>query len=95
MRDDLDVPFSRVVVALLDEAASSDAALRSARTASAEGNEVVYLGSSDPEATAWAVRSEDASIVLVLADETTAQRLREELDAMGLDEVEVRLVAST
>lgn len=93
MGDDLDVQPSRVVVALLDADAIPDAALRSARAASAEGHEVVYLGRSDPQATAWAARAEDASSALVVADDASAQQLREALDAMGLHEVQVSRVA--
>lgn len=105
MRDDLDVQSSRVVVAILDldtapdtvtddaPDTASDTALRSARTASAEGHEVVYLGRSDPQATAWAVRAEDAATALVVADDASAQQLREALDAMGLHEVQVSRVA--
>ncbi|KQP27375.1 MULTISPECIES: hypothetical protein [unclassified Aeromicrobium] len=106
MGDDLDVQSSRVVVAILDldtaldtdtdtaPDTASDTALRSARTASAEGHEVVYLGRSDPQATAWAVRAEDAATALVVADDASAQQLREALDAMGLHEVQVSRVAS-
>ncbi|GAA0204204.1 hypothetical protein GCM10008944_22580 [Cytobacillus oceanisediminis] len=72
---------------------ASDTALRSARTASAEGHEVVYLGRSDPQATAWAVRAEDAATALVVADDASAQQLREALDVMGLHEVQVSRVA--
>ncbi|MCR4513571.1 hypothetical protein [Aeromicrobium sp. 50.2.37] len=105
MGDDLEVPFSRVVVALLgpdpdpdpdrdpDPDTAADVALRSARTASAEGHEVVYLGRSDPQATAWAVRAEDAATALVVADDASAQQLRDALDAMGLHEVQVSRVA--
>lgn len=103
MGDDLDVQSSRVVVAILepdiapdaDDApdAVTDAALRSARRASAEGHEVVYLGRSDPQATAWAVRAEDAASAMVVADDASAQQLREALDAMGLHEVQVSRVA--
>lgn len=105
MSDDLDVQSSRVVVAILepdtapgsvtDDAPDTapDAALRSARTASAEGHEVVYLGRSDPQATAWAVRAEDATSALVVADDASAHELREALDAMGLHEVQVSRVA--
>lgn len=93
MSDDLDVQSSRVVVAVLDADAEPDAALRSARTASAEGSEVVYLARSDAQATAWAVRAEDAATALVVADEASAQQLREALDAMGLHEVQVSRVA--
>ncbi|WP_311209676.1 MULTISPECIES: hypothetical protein [unclassified Aeromicrobium] len=101
MGDDLDVQSSRVVVALLgpdpdldpDHDTAHDTALRSARKASADGHEVVYLGRSDPQATAWAVRAEDAATALVVADEASAQQLRDALDAMGLHEVQVSRVA--
>lgn len=92
--DDLGVSISRIVVADLvsEPDAALDVALRRARERSADGDEVVYLGSSDPVATAWAVRAEDASAVHVVAVEATVQELRAALVGLGLDDVEVRVV---
>lgn len=92
MGDDLGVPISRIVVADLTSAAE-DVALRRARDRSAAGDEVVYLGGSDPVATAWVVRAEDASAVHVVADGPAAEELRTALEALGLGDVDVAVLA--
>lgn len=86
MRDDLGMPIPRVVVADLT-GATEELALRHARAASADGDEVVYLGASEPVATAWVVRAEDAGRVAVVADDDAAHALETALAELGLDDV--------
>lgn len=91
MRDDLGMPIPRVVVADLTGAAE-ELALRHARAASADGDEVVYLGGSEPVATAWVVRAEDAGRVVVVAGDTAAQALRAALADLGIDDVALEVL---
>lgn len=91
VRDDLGVPIPRVVVADLSGAAE-ERALRRAREVSADGEEVVYLGASQPVATAWVVRAEDAGRVLVVADDAAAQALRAALAELGIDDVALEVL---
>jgi thioesterase domain-containing protein len=92
VRDDLGVRIPRLVVADLT-ACGEDVALARARAASAEGQEVVFLGACDPVATAWVVRAEDAPRVHVVADEARAQALRAALVDLDLADVEVSVTA--
>ncbi len=91
MRDDLGMPIPRVVVADLTGAAE-ELALSHARAASADGEEVVYLGASEPVATAWVVRAEDAGRVVVVADDAVAHALRTALAELGTDDVALEVL---